>query len=100
MVASFRLTTATAFVEVTHHTVSKLAFGPYLLPLMCAPLRTAKQLLGFIYLDSTFKTRIFKPEHRGEYDHRMGWYIIVGSIPIGVVGFAARDVIKGDFKSR
>jgi hypothetical protein len=39
MVAAFRLTTATAFVEATHHTVSKLAFGPYLLPLMCAPWR-------------------------------------------------------------
>ncbi|HSV40441.1 MAG TPA: undecaprenyl-diphosphate phosphatase [Nocardioidaceae bacterium] len=42
---------------------------------------------------------VVKPEHRGEYDHRMGWYIIVGSIPIGIVGFAAKDLIKGDFKS-
>jgi undecaprenyl-diphosphatase len=40
-----------------------------------------------------------KPELRGEYDHRMGWYIIVGSLPIGIAGFAAKDVITGPFKS-
>ena len=44
-------------------------------------------------------TGLVKPELRGEVDHRMGWYVIVGSIPIGIVGFAARDLIKGDFKS-
>jgi undecaprenyl-diphosphatase len=42
---------------------------------------------------------LVKPELRGELDHRMGWYIIVGSLPIGIVGFAARDLIKGPFKS-
>jgi undecaprenyl-diphosphatase len=42
---------------------------------------------------------VFRPEYRGTLDHRMGWYIIVGSIPIGVVGFAARDLIKGDLRS-
>jgi undecaprenyl-diphosphatase len=42
---------------------------------------------------------VFKPEYRGTLDHRMGWYIIVGSIPIGIVGFAAKDVIKGDLRS-
>ena len=42
---------------------------------------------------------IVKPEHRGEYDHRMGWYIIAGSIPIGIVGLAGKDIITGPFKS-
>ncbi len=42
---------------------------------------------------------VFKPQHRGDYDHRMGWFIIVGSLPIGFVGFAAQDVIKGPLRS-
>lgn len=42
---------------------------------------------------------IVKPELRGEYDHRMGWYVVVGSLPIGLVGFLAKDVIRGPFKS-
>lgn len=42
---------------------------------------------------------LFKPEYRGTLDHRMGWYIIVGSMPIGIVGFGARDLIKGDLRS-
>ncbi|MBO9521023.1 MAG: undecaprenyl-diphosphate phosphatase [Nocardioidaceae bacterium] len=40
-----------------------------------------------------------KPEYRGTYDHRMGWYIIVGSIPIGIVGLAFKDLITGDLRS-
>ncbi|MFL6156674.1 MAG: undecaprenyl-diphosphate phosphatase [Marmoricola sp.] len=42
---------------------------------------------------------VFRPEYRGTLDHRMGWYIIVGSIPIGIVGFAAKDAISGDLRS-
>lgn len=42
---------------------------------------------------------VFKPEYRGTLDHRMGWYIIVGSIPIGIIGFAAKDLISGDLRS-
>ncbi|TCC24875.1 undecaprenyl-diphosphate phosphatase [Kribbella speibonae] len=40
-----------------------------------------------------------KPEHRGEFDHRMGWYVIVGSMPIVIVGFLARDLISGPLRS-
>ena len=29
---------------------------------------------------------IAKPEVRGSFDYRMGWYVIVGTIPVGVVG--------------
>ncbi|GAA1573110.1 undecaprenyl-diphosphate phosphatase [Kribbella sancticallisti] len=39
------------------------------------------------------------PEHRGEFDHRMGWFVIVGSLPICVVGFLARDIISGPLRS-
>jgi undecaprenyl-diphosphatase len=39
------------------------------------------------------------PEHRGEFDHRMGWYIIVGSLPICIIGFLAKDIISGPLRS-
>jgi undecaprenyl-diphosphatase len=44
-------------------------------------------------------TGLVRPELRGRLDHRMGWYIIVGSIPIGVVGLLARDLITGPLRS-
>ncbi|MGW7682988.1 undecaprenyl-diphosphate phosphatase [Kribbella sp. NPDC054772] len=40
-----------------------------------------------------------KPEYRGEFDARMGWYVIVGSVPIVIVGFLARDLISGPLRS-
>jgi undecaprenyl-diphosphatase len=42
---------------------------------------------------------LFKPEYRGHVDHRFGWYVIVGSIPIGIVGFAGKDLISGELRS-
>jgi undecaprenyl-diphosphatase len=42
---------------------------------------------------------LVKPEYRGQLEHRMGWYIIVGSIPVGVVGLLFKDLIKGDLRS-
>jgi undecaprenyl-diphosphatase len=42
---------------------------------------------------------LVKPELRGTLDHRMGWYVIAGSIPIGIVGFAAKDLISGPLRS-
>lgn len=42
---------------------------------------------------------LVKPEYRGSFDHRFGWYIIAGSIPIGIVGFAGKDVITGPLRS-
>jgi undecaprenyl-diphosphatase len=38
-------------------------------------------------------------ERRTEFDYRMGWYVIVGSLPIGVVGFLAKDIISGPLRS-
>lgn len=42
---------------------------------------------------------LFKPELRGTFDHRFGWFIIAGSIPIGVVGFLGQDIIAGPLRS-
>ena len=42
---------------------------------------------------------LVRPEYRGHFDHRFGWYIIVGSIPIGIVGFLGKDVISGPLRS-
>ena len=38
---------------------------------------------------------LWRPELRGEPDARMGWYVIVGTLPIGILGFLLRDVIEG-----
>jgi undecaprenyl-diphosphatase len=37
-------------------------------------------------------------EARKEYDSRLGWYIIAGTIPIGIVGLALKNVIKDDLR--
>ncbi len=42
---------------------------------------------------------LVKPEHRGEFDHRMGWYLIVGSLPICIVGYLGRDIISGPLRN-
>ncbi len=47
----------------------------------------------------TWVLGLVKPQYRGHRDFRMGWYVILGTIPVGVVGFALRDVIKNDLRS-
>jgi undecaprenyl-diphosphatase len=42
---------------------------------------------------------LVKSEYRGQLDHRMGWYVIVGTIPVGVVGLLAKGLITGDLRS-
>lgn len=42
---------------------------------------------------------LVKPEYRGQLDHRMGWYVIVGTIPVGIAGLLLKDVIKNDLRS-
>ncbi len=42
---------------------------------------------------------LVKPEYRGHRDHRMGWYVIVGTIPVGIAGLLLKDVITGDLRS-
>jgi undecaprenyl-diphosphatase len=45
-----------------------------------------------------FVLGLFSKRHRG-FDYRFGWYVIVGSLPIAVVGLVAQDAIKGPLRS-
>jgi undecaprenyl-diphosphatase len=47
----------------------------------------------------TWVLGLAKPEYRGHRDFRMGWYVIVGTIPVGIVGLVLRDFIKNDLRS-
>ena len=38
-------------------------------------------------------------EQRGDHDYQLAWAVIVGSIPVGVVGFLAKDLVKGPLRS-
>jgi undecaprenyl-diphosphatase len=42
---------------------------------------------------------LYDAEWRGHRDHRMGWYVIVGSIPVGVAGLLGKDLITGGLRS-
>jgi undecaprenyl-diphosphatase len=42
---------------------------------------------------------LVRPQHRAETDYRLGWYVLVGSLPIGIIGFVARDLISGPLRS-
>src|SRR5215475_513880 len=47
----------------------------------------------------TWSLGLVKPEYRGHRDFRMGWYVIVGTIPVGIVGLAFKDVITNELRS-
>ena len=47
----------------------------------------------------TWALGLAKPEYRGHRDFRMGWYVIVGTIPVGIAGLVFKDVIKNDLRS-
>ncbi|WP_107656763.1 MULTISPECIES: undecaprenyl-diphosphate phosphatase [Nocardia] len=38
--------------------------------------------------------RYFDDERQRELDYRIGWYVIIATIPIGVLGFLFKDVIR------
>ena len=42
---------------------------------------------------------LVQPAWRGHEDARMGWYVIIGSLPIVVLGVLLKDVIEKDFRS-
>ncbi|MGI8645993.1 MAG: undecaprenyl-diphosphate phosphatase [Nocardioides sp.] len=50
--------------------------------------------IGSMWLHS-----LVKPALRGHLDARMGWFIIIGSLPIVVLGVLLKDVIEQDFRS-
>ena len=42
---------------------------------------------------------LFNPELRGQLDARMGWYIIVGTIPIAIAGVLLQHTIQTTFRN-
>jgi undecaprenyl-diphosphatase len=46
----------------------------------------------------TWTRSLFQPRLRGDPDARMGWYVILGTIPIGVLGFVFQDTIETAFR--
>ena len=50
-------------------------------------------------IGSAWVRSLFQPEYRGTLDSRMGWYIIIGSLPIVVLGVLLKDVIERDFRN-
>ncbi|MCW2737231.1 undecaprenyl-diphosphate phosphatase [Nocardioides sp.] len=50
-------------------------------------------------IGSAWVRSLVQPEYRGTLDARMGWYIIVGSLPIVVLGVLLKDVIEKDFRN-
>jgi len=48
---------------------------------------------------SAWVQSLYKPELRGGLDSRMGWYVIVGSLPIVGLGILLKDVIEKDFRN-
>ncbi|WP_407548413.1 undecaprenyl-diphosphate phosphatase [Streptomyces sp. Pv4-95] len=47
---------------------------------------------------STWARSLFNRELRHDHDAQMGWLVIVGSIPIGVLGITLKDAIEGPFR--
>jgi len=42
----------------------------------------------------TWLSSLRRPERRGELDARMGWYLVIATVPISVFGLAFRDQIE------
>jgi undecaprenyl-diphosphatase len=47
----------------------------------------------------TWVLGLVKPEYRGHQDFRMGWYVIVGTIPVGIAGLLFKGVITDELRS-
>jgi undecaprenyl-diphosphatase len=47
---------------------------------------------------SAWARSLFNKELRGDHDAQLGWLVIVGSIPIGVLGVTLKDQIEGPFR--
>ncbi|MER7192189.1 undecaprenyl-diphosphate phosphatase [Streptomyces flaveolus] len=47
---------------------------------------------------SAWTRSLTSKEMRGDPDARMGWLVIIGSIPIGVLGLTLKDQIEGPFR--
>ncbi|GJF21975.1 undecaprenyl-diphosphate phosphatase [Streptomyces flaveolus] len=47
---------------------------------------------------SAWTRSLTSKEMRGDPDARMGWLVIIGSVPIGVLGLTLKDQIEGPFR--
>jgi undecaprenyl-diphosphatase len=50
-------------------------------------------------IGSSWVRSLYKPELRGELDSRMGWFIIIGSLPIVILGVLLKDYIETHFRN-
>lgn len=41
---------------------------------------------------------LFDKEQRG-FDYRMGWMVIVGTLPVGIIGFLGKDIIRESLRN-
>jgi undecaprenyl-diphosphatase len=42
---------------------------------------------------------LVKPEVRGTFEHRMGWYVIIGSIPVVIAGLLGKNLVTGPLRN-
>ena len=47
----------------------------------------------------TWTLSLFRAELRSDPNARMGWFVIIGTIPIGVIGYAFQDIIEFQLRS-
>jgi undecaprenyl-diphosphatase len=47
----------------------------------------------------TWAQSLWNPLMRGRFDARMGWYIIVGTVPIAILGVLLEDTIQTSFRN-
>ncbi len=50
-------------------------------------------------IGSAWVRAIWDPAWRGHEDARMGWFVIIGSLPIVALGILLKDTIESDFRS-
>lgn len=48
---------------------------------------------------SAWVRSLWDPRWRGNLDARMGWFIIIGSLPIVLLGITLKDIIENDFRN-
>ncbi len=48
---------------------------------------------------SAWSRGLVSPTVRATMDYRMGWYVIVGSIPVGIAGLAGKSLITGPLRN-
>ncbi|VHN99460.1 Undecaprenyl-diphosphatase [Lawsonella clevelandensis] len=42
---------------------------------------------------------LFHKECRDHFDYKMGWYVIAGTLPIGIIGFLGKNLIRDNARS-